>query len=365
MPRFLLPCLALAALLFAGGARAAVPEPRPVVVLAIAPGVAELDAAKMRAAVARELEAEAVSPDDTRAVRARGRLDLSIDRGTRELVVSYRGGAEPLERRVRLPADAAAIAREAVLLAGNLARDEAGELVAQLRKAKPARPSDEPLSPEDQAELAREDQLRQLLAAYARRDRALRLGLSWSLLPVGVAAAGVGLYLDRSQPSSQLGPNLLAGGALVAAVSAYSLLRPSEFERMSSDYASKLSDRDPRPWVREELEQRWKRSADNEHNRRLGGVGALIGLGLADGAICAFVLPRLGGEDRTHALGVGIAVAAVGGGLGVVVLTTETPVEARLHAYERALGHPIEPAEIGLRLAPVPGGLMAGLGGRF
>ncbi len=105
-----------------------------LVVLEIAAG--PLDRDRVRAEIARELGAEVVAPEDPRAAAAAGTLGVVAKAGS--LTVSYRASARaPLVRTVPLPADARQAESVAVLLAGNLARDEAAELVAALRKPDP------------------------------------------------------------------------------------------------------------------------------------------------------------------------------------------------------------------------------------
>jgi hypothetical protein len=64
-------------------------------------------------------------------------------------VRAIHGGGQILEREVHAEGDAAAVQREAILLAGNLARDEARELIDELVARKPSPP---PLPPEVTAE---------------------------------------------------------------------------------------------------------------------------------------------------------------------------------------------------------------------
>ncbi len=256
---FVLSLLVVAALLPPRAGLAAPPEGGGVVVLAVAPDARELDPGRLRLDVGQELGAQAVDADDPRAAGARGRIDVSIDRGASQLVVSYRGSAEPIERRVDLPADSGAIAREAVLLAGNLARDEASELVAQLRRPRSVQEPAPAMSPEDQAEAARDDRLRRVLAGYARRDRALRLGVSWSVIAASVATAGVGLYVNARQPDSEWGMPLFWASAAIAGAGVVSLALPSYFESMSAYYDAHVPEGEPMPGYREEVEQRWRR----------------------------------------------------------------------------------------------------------
>ncbi|MCU0686930.1 MAG: hypothetical protein MUF34_32570 [Polyangiaceae bacterium] len=101
----------------------------PVVVIVRAEG-GTLDAGRVRSEVARELGVPAVAPEKAPA-ETRGTLTVTWRGATRELVVAYQHPARgALTRVVDAPDDASEVAHTAALLAGNLARDESGELAA-------------------------------------------------------------------------------------------------------------------------------------------------------------------------------------------------------------------------------------------
>jgi hypothetical protein len=353
------------------------------VVVNVATDAREIDPAQLREAIGRELATDALAPADPRVAGARRHIDVAIDRVVRQLVVSYQGEGEPIERRVELPADPAGISREAVLLAGNLARDEAGELVAQLRKKKatgaappppppapaPVPPSPSPAaadpSPEEQQELANEERLGRVLRGYAHRDRTVRLWLGWTLLSAGVVTAGVGFYLQHASPSA-LATFLPAYGAIAGSAGLFGgLLSKSEFEDWSADYDSRSQRNQARPWLREELEQRWRHKADSERFVRHGIGWAGFGLLLVDGAVSAYALPKASGATQAQWEVWSLGLGSVFGLAGVLAFTTDGTVESRLHRYERSLGHSIEITDVSLGLSPVPGGATGGVTGRF
>jgi hypothetical protein len=333
-----------------------------VVVVDVAADFQELDAAQLRMAIGQELTCDAVSPDDARASSARGRIDVSVDRAASELVVSYRAdGATPIVRRVDLPADPEAIARAAVLLAGNIARDEAADLVAQLRKPEPVA-----ATPPPDEELARSDRLRRLLAGYAAADRHSRLWTWWPVLGAGIAVSGTGLYMSL-RGDHDLAPGLTSLGGDIILVGALSLRRDT-FEKLSTYYeANAPTTGAPEPWLREGVEQQWKRDARDAASSRVKWGIVCVVLGTLDvGFFVPFwaLNPNVSTEDK-----IGNAIALAGGatvlGVGLLKLTTETAVESRLRDYERGLGHAIQLEDVSLRIAPVSGGLTAGMGGRF
>ncbi len=103
------------------------------VVVQLRQDVPELDENALRDAVAGELgepvllEKDATAPSVT--------VTVEVHRDVGELVVERRDATGTLVRRVPLPADPAQTMRSAVFLVGNLARDEASELLGELRPA--------------------------------------------------------------------------------------------------------------------------------------------------------------------------------------------------------------------------------------
>lgn len=98
----------------------------------------------VREAVAEELGAPALRAADPRAQGARGTLTVSLD-AERRLVVAYRDAAgREVWRTIAVPDDPVAAVATVALLAGNLARDEAGELLAGLGVTAAAEPAPAP-----------------------------------------------------------------------------------------------------------------------------------------------------------------------------------------------------------------------------
>lgn len=98
-------------------------------------GASGLEADRIRQAIARELGVS-VTADDTDSAALR-----IVIGEHRRAVITYRGpdrGAPPLERTLELPSDAARATEMLALMAGNLARDEAAELLQRLRPPAPA-----------------------------------------------------------------------------------------------------------------------------------------------------------------------------------------------------------------------------------
>ena len=115
--------------------------PGPIA-LELLPGAPEIDPAALRDAVARELDATLLDPSE--AARAAVTIAVGIDRAQNDLVVERRDATGVLSRRVPLPATPAEVLRAAVFLIGNLARDEASDV---LRELGPPRPVAHPAAP--------------------------------------------------------------------------------------------------------------------------------------------------------------------------------------------------------------------------
>ncbi len=99
-------------------------------------GSSGLDAEQLRAAIARELgvNVRLSVKDESPALRVR------LGNGRRATVRFQPPGERALERTVELPADPEPAYETVALLAGNLARNEASELLAQLRRPAPSEP---------------------------------------------------------------------------------------------------------------------------------------------------------------------------------------------------------------------------------
>lgn len=96
-----------------------------------------LDAATVRVAISRELavRVEAASPGQSDEPT----LDLRVSDRGRQLDATYRSGERVVERSVRLPDDRQAAIETMALLAGNLVRNEAAELLAELERERAAK----------------------------------------------------------------------------------------------------------------------------------------------------------------------------------------------------------------------------------
>jgi hypothetical protein len=113
---------------------------RTMVVVQLEQDSPDVDGSELRDAVARELEAPVLSEagPEIEAVRIVVRIDRA--RGTLEVEREGKDG-DGIVRRVPLPADPSEALRTAVFLVGNLARDEAGAVIRDLRTREAATPA--------------------------------------------------------------------------------------------------------------------------------------------------------------------------------------------------------------------------------
>ena len=132
---FLIPVIAVAATAFPSLALAAVVDPL-LVVVETAPG-ADVDAVEVRQAITGELGTAVRAPRDPAAPDTSDLLIVAVDRA--EIRMSFRAGAVGVvSRAMPAPSDRKARLRSIGWLAGNLARDQVGAIVAQVAAPAPA-----------------------------------------------------------------------------------------------------------------------------------------------------------------------------------------------------------------------------------
>lgn len=344
-----------------------------VTVVDIAPSADDLDPANLRASIASELHTRVVAPDDPLAPTAKGTLRVDVDRRSGRLTVTYVARSTPIARSIPLPDDSAAARAQAVLLAGNLARDEASELTSQLRD-KPPPPPDPAAEASarervrareaDERHAAEERRLEDTIVYYAATARRERKTLGWTLTIAGIAGETGGVYVANRASlarwylgSLEVGPLLLAPGISL-------LLGRSAFESLASTI---LQGGGPRPAAEE-----WARFAEVEHSTRKGvAVVELVvgGLALAGGTyFLASNSPSLDANTRESFVSSLYVTGLIGSVAAIYFLATDGPVETALHAYERTTGQTIAPKDSlldHLDVAVRPNGATAGFHATF
>ncbi len=343
-----------------------------------------LDAYRLRAAIGIELGVDAVASDAPRAAQARGKLEVRVDAQTHHLTVSYQARKDPVARTVDLPSDPEAAQKAAVVLAGNLGRDEASELAAALRH-EPNRPSSEPSAPatpavpgttppvvdEDERDSDRFDQeLRDALDYYGEQAHKKRVTELWTSITLGVFTSGIvasAPWVATSAPSSNSTEiAAVVGGALGSIIVAEGLaitIGTTPIEKLDEYYrkggSAKITT------------ETWVRYAATEHSARraAGVIGTIIGgLEFALGVYSAYdrnSFASLGGP-RTSSDDAVLSAFGLGAGSlfmvwGLENVTTDGPVETSLHAFEHSHGIPAWGLANHLALGPTPGGASATL----
>jgi hypothetical protein len=354
-------------------------SPRDAVVVDVSPP-GSLDVYRLRAAIGVELGVDAVAADDPRAAAARGVVNVVVDAEGHHLTVAYRKKTEPESRTVDLPADPEAAQRAAVLLAGNLGRDEASELAAQLRRApapaaKPAAaaPAFVDVAPDEAAQREAEKNAHDLQAALdyaAGQDHRLRVAVGWTA--VAGAAVAVGAMIATPLVNHQTENNVSAYwtatglvnipvGAMLLFGGFIPLLNPTPLERLA-DFGRESGDA-------KDIADRWIKAAALEHSgRRVGAWIFLAGgcLELAIGIATAMVQdPHVDNGTRVELAAEAIGAGALFTATGVVYLANDGPTETALHAYERAHGIPFWKLAEHVAIAPTSGGAMGSLSFRF
>lgn len=335
-----------------------------------APGV---DAERLRVEIAKETKRPVVLAGDPRGAPASAHITVVLQGA--KLQVRYDAGT--LEREVRAEDGAEARIQQITLLAGNLARNEADELVAQLRKPasnpallmpeQAAAPSAAPATGSATTDEAYR-RLESTLSYHLDADSNGRFYAGGAQLVVAAAAVPTGLYI-RNRLDEELAGNLLIAGGLTFGLWGTldlvgSFYDQSAFRTMHQDLVRKYQ-ANPSPNVIAEIEQAWQRDAQIARSVRrwVAGTGMGVGaLGLATGMAFALTAGTSAKDD-----GRGAASAAIMGASGIALALsvnewfTPSPSERYYEGYMRATGQWKPTASI----APLPGGAAIALSGHF
>jgi hypothetical protein len=334
--RFFLLITLCAAFLFSSWPAAA-EEPVVVVVRVSGDG---FDAGAIRAAIGKELDAVAVNEDDARATKASGWID--VERADDQLKVTYQKLGTPVTRSVKLPANPDAVKRIAVALAGNVARDEASEILAA--KKEPEAPSP-PTPPEESAdkEAIETARLRTLLLRRADLERRTKQARGALDLAIGSALATGGILLLTlpRQPNETVGGAMTGFGIGYAGGGIITLAASG-----SSDHGELVAvlDKDGRAAAL----RKWREMSDSARSARHTTSVVCVVLGAL--AITTGVLvgansePEYVGQSVRHVTSeVTMAGALVFAGVSLVAIAplvwfTESPVETSYNTYAGATG---------------------------
>lgn len=319
-----------------------------------------LDAAHTRKMLEHELSVTAVAPDDPRAANAEGRIDVSTDAKEHKLTVRYQKVDNPVERTIDLPADAARTESEAVFLAGNLARDEAGELAPAKKPDKPPPPPPsvkDLLSTEDDRRLAT---MRAFLTQSSADERAanIRAGVAEVAIAGALLAPGIVLWARGgaseeangfANAAAIFGTGLLARGIVSLAI------QRDPFEPFHKQIREAEAKGTHSGEVIADVEREWAAAADGASRWRK--IGGSILLGLAAGSITlGCVLESSSPGDVRHS---GVPYLALGGMFAVdafAALVSESPVERSHRLWKTMHSTHDEGAKISFGASVLPGG---------
>jgi hypothetical protein len=295
----------------------------PVVVVDVSGD--RLDATHTRELVGRELSVDAVAPDDPRAAQARGRIEVRTNPTDKKLTVKYRKLDEPVERTIDLPDEPSRAESDVALLAGNLARDEAGELTPAPAKppaaVQPAKPSiaETLWSSEDDRTLA---QMRAFLTQSAKDERAaqIRTGVVEMAVAGALIAPAIVIWASGTQEeearifgnaASMVGASLFVNGIFQL------LIDPNELGPVAKKLREHEATGKSAKEAVELVEIEWADQAAKARTTRhfMGAFSAAFGaLFFATGTLMTMGADT--GEEKKPA-GLGVGIVGLGGVLVV------------------------------------------------
>ncbi|MDB5219944.1 MAG: hypothetical protein JWO86_7871 [Myxococcaceae bacterium] len=333
-----------------------------------------LVAERLRAAVARELSVTAVAPDDPRAATATARLQFDARGPQKTLRVTFSRTEVPVTRVVTLPDDAARAETVAVFLAGNLARDEASDLLRGLAKAdaqEPASADDAKIAAaRERAESDRRDaedlvRMRTMLhdgADDGHRERVYgavgRLALAAAVIVPGVIVYQNGG--DDVATRRDVGVGMVVAGAALTVTGALTLLATSDEEAIYGDFTTIERDGQEPSAVLHRTERRWRTRAQKAKATRLWS--GYFALGTSVAALTFGTLYALPGPPYSPAVATALLVSGGASALaGFYTLATESGVERSYRTWasfraERLADMSARTVRPTFGFAPMPGG---------
>jgi hypothetical protein len=353
--------------------------PRAVYVVVVSGD--RIDAARLREALGRELSVTCVPPDDARASSATGTIDVRASAANKTLEITFRKQEAPVTRSVPLPDDPARAEVAAVFLAGNLARDEAKDLLGGMKRpgGEPPPPGAAPATAATEATAAaaataatattaRDDEdlrvLRILLqssAAHGKRQlRAFEVGS----IVFGSAAAGGGVFLmtyDRngSAKGGQLLLGLGGGAVLFGLVSLAITPSASDFDKKVDEA---VANGGSSVQVLAQIEKAWEEEAKSARSaRHRSSVFALVVGTLEIGIATTVELATRRNAEPNALPAVLFGIGAAEIGLGIYSLLVESSVETSYETWRKVRATPTPPPQASsvrpsFGFSPLPGG---------
>jgi hypothetical protein len=319
-----------------------------------------LDPTHTRKLVEHELAITAVAPDDPRAAEATGHIEIASDANRKKLTVKYRKLDEPIERSIALPEDRARAETDAAFLAGNLARDEAGELA----------PSEPNSKSGDVAAALRNDadrelaQLHAFLKQTASDEKSSQIHKAAVELTAGAALLGAVTVIsltDQKSKEAETAANAAAGvgGALLGAGIGGFLFHQNPLQPLEE----RLKEEEKRGAAPAEIlaaiDREWADKANDARRARFYGGAALLGVGaILAGVGTAIVMANAGDTEPPSG-----GFALIGGGAfgivgGMSALVGESPLERSYRMWKtvRATPELASGPSFAIGVGPLPGG---------
>jgi len=341
-----------------------------------------LDAVALRDSIAKELNATVVAPDDPRAPKAEGRLTIEAKEIGGPMTVRYQSLGAQVARTVMLPMNPQNAQRAAVFMAGNLARDEARDVLSGMPKpnAAPAATTkttadnetrEDAKPAEAKLEYAR---VQQLLDDYQRDGRKARAVRTITSSIYAAAAIPVGVYLVTT---SEPGDTRRGVGSFLTITGAYEVVFAVAFQFGSDPHEQLKRDLDAEARkgaspaeLLEKAERDWKRFARQARSDRHWRAGLLFVLSAVSLGGAAYLGSTR--DDSARLVGVGLATGYIGFSIGVEAALGETPIETSFRTYQAMKGigtAPPAPSAARPRpmfgVSPVAGGAFATAGLTF
>ena len=283
------------------------------------------------------------------------------------MLATYRTLGSPVSRTIDLPDDPKRARSVAVLLAGNVARQEADELLGA--KPAPAPAPSAPPTPNADAELGR---FRSMLGNFTVDERRARIGGGATFLGLGALQLGLGGYYVAKGGSyrEEAGAMFMVSGGIDAVFGIVELALPSPYERMQRDLDTDVKNGVVPEKALANAEERWGRLANNMESARKRSAA----LNLALGSVClglGLVRPALLSESTRQTEDPSVAWSAVAIGSvaivnGVYRLLVPSNVEQTWTTYQRMKAPPARSTiQTSFAASPLRGGGTVGFAMTF
>lgn len=338
-----------------------------------APGI---DIERLRTAVANETHREVILPGDPKAIPPAERLVVTIADGRTRV----RFESSPLMRDMPSEVGVDAQVRQVALLAGNLTRSEADDILSDLKKSRApdksdARPppgevkiADSDNEKEKDGELAYE-RLEGTLRYHVESSRSASLFAGLSLVGLSLVFVPIGAYARESMDERFSGTLVLGLGASFGIGGVTTLVTAITGDTPLQDLHRHLVAQhgtQPSAALVLGVEKEW-REKGLRSTRTLRWIGGLtLAIGVAGAAVGTADVATASTSDPAGRMQLATGALMIGAGafvslFGLYALVTDSELSRDYDAYMRASKRP--KASIGV--APLQGGAALSLSGTF